>query len=62
MALTAGGTERKPVVDNWDDSKHTPVENAIVHLLKYLMSRDIVSYEEQQEIAASFPILWGNER
>lgn len=62
MALTAGGTEQKPVVDNWDDSKHTPVENAIVHLLKYLMSRDIVSYEEQQEIAASFPILWGNER
>ena len=62
MALTAGGTESKPVVDNWDDSKHTPLENAIVHLLKYMLSRDIVTYEEQQEIAAMFPILWGNER
>jgi len=62
MALTATELAKKSIVDNWDDSKHTSLENAIVHLLKYMLSREIVTYEEKQEIMAMFPILWGNER
>ena len=59
MALTAGD-EAGRVVDNWDDSKHTVLENAMVHFLKFLLSRAMVSDVEYDEIARMFPILWGN--
>jgi hypothetical protein len=58
--LTVGDGAKMPE-DNWDQSKHTPLENAMNTMIKILLQYAIDSPTTRAEFARSVPILWGNE-
>jgi hypothetical protein len=58
--MTANDNEA-PVKDDWDASKHTSLENTMAAMIKFLLSR-VVGPRERDEIARTFPELWGHER